>query len=136
MKLSGFRRLFRGDFSSEFHKLIDGIGITFNNAIESLFIALNGNLSLQDNIKCTIKDVTVRVNSSGVPVTDLTVTLGDSTKVLGVTVLSVLNDTNPNSYPVSGVFISFSQSGSNINIKHITGLQANTDYTIKLVAWN
>lgn len=109
--------------------------MSLNNGIEVLYEALNNSLTLRDNISCTVKDITLSVDSNGKPVTSANISLINNNTVDGVTVLSAINQVNPAVYPTGGVFISGAQNGNLYVINNITGLQPNTSYTIRLVAW-
>lgn len=134
-KLPSFRRIFTQDYPKEFKKLIDILSVSLNNGIEVLYEALNNSLTLRDNISCTVKDITLSVDSNGKPVTSANISLINNNTVDGVTVLSAINQVNPAVYPTGGVFISGAQNGNLYVINNITGLQPNTSYTIRLVAW-
>lgn len=136
MKLPSFRRLFKGDFKEEYQELVDNIGISFNSALDAVFIALNRNLTLADNLKCSIKDLTVRVDSNGTPTVPLSFKLDFQGRIIGLSVINVINTDNPNAYPATGVTISFQQSNTTILVNNITGLRPNANYTLKVVAWN
>jgi len=135
MKLPSFRRLISSDYQSQFRQLVDTLSVSLNNGIEVIYEALNGDLSLRDNISCTVKDVTVSVDASGNPLQTSSFALNSTAKVDGVTVISALNQTNTTHFPTSGVFVSGAQSSNVYNINNITGLQANESYIIRVVAW-
>lgn len=135
IKLPSFRRLFTQDYPKEFQKLIDILSVSLNNGIEVLYNTLNNNVTLRDNIKCTVKDLVVSVDVNGTPAQNTAFTLDTTSKVEGVTVITALNQTNSNAYPTSGVFISGSQSTNTFLVNNITGLQPGQQYLLRVIAW-
>jgi len=135
MKLPSFRRLFSGDFPTQFKQLIDTLAVSLNNCIEVLYQALNNGITLRDNISATVKDITLTVDASGVPTQNSTIKLNNTNKVDGVMIISALNQDNPNVYPTGGVFASFTQASNTLKLNNITGLQAGQSYTLRVVAF-
>lgn len=135
MKLPSFRRLFTSDYPKEFKKLIDILSVSLNNGIEVLYEALNNQVTLRDNVSCTVKDITLTVDSNGRPTQGGAFVLDTNNKVDGVTVLSAANQTNTAVYPTSQPFITGTQNNTTYTINNISGLQANQSYTLRVVAW-
>ncbi len=135
MKLPNFKRLFKADFKTEYQELIEKLAFSINDGFSSVYEALNKKISLQDNIQCTVKDLEVTVDSNGVPKNTTSMTIETTGRVLGTTVLKAENQVNSSVYPSGAVFINFTQSDKTIIITHITGLQADNKYLIKVVAF-
>lgn len=135
MKLPTFRRIFKTDYSSEFQNLVEKLSVSINYGLEVLYDVLNKKVSLSDNIYCTVKDVELSVDSLGVPKTTSAFSLDINAKIIGVMCISANNLTNTTIYPSSGVFVNFTQNNTNIIIDHVTGLQADSNYRLKLVAF-
>lgn len=114
---------------------MERISFSLNQGIELLYDVLNRKVSLSDNIACTIRDVIVSVNAGGIPLTRTSYSLDLVTTVIGTEVIRAENLTNSTIYPSSGILISYTQSGSNIIINHITGLQADSSYRIRVITW-
>lgn len=137
MKLPSFRRIITTDFDKEFQKLVEDLGSTINDSFNTIYSALNKRLTFNDNIMCTVREITVTVDSSGNPTSASSFTLDvPNVPVSGVIVLNASNLTNSAIYPVSQPCISFVQVSNSIRIINITGLQANNLYRIKLIALN
>jgi len=134
MKLPSFRRILKTDYSEEFQQLVDTLASSINIGIELLYTSLNKQISLRDNIQCDVKDVTITVNSSGVPISDISFNVTVST-VEGLVVISATNNTLASTFPSSGIFISFTKTGSAIKINHITGLQTDNSYTLRIIVF-
>lgn len=133
MKLGNFRRLFKTDFKEEFQGLIDQLSNTLNSSFESIFQLTNKNISLKDNISCTLKTIQISVDDSGTPKSSITISLDSSNKVQGLTILKIDNLTNSTSYTSSGVNISFTITNDGVRIDNIKGLIASNNYQINLV---
>lgn len=105
--------------------------------MESLYNAMHSNVSLSDNIACTVKTITITVDSSGIPIANGTnsFTIGVTTSITGITVLKATDLTNNNVYPTGAPFISYSQSSNIVTINNITGLVAGDNWQLVIVAW-
>lgn len=134
-KLAPFKRIFKGDFDKQYDGLMETLGFILNRSLEALYQALSNDLTLTDNVKCTVKDVLVSVNSNGIPLVETRMDLTIQGKIRLVQVGGQKNQTNPTTYPTSGVSITWTQSGKSIIFNHITGLQANDVYRLNVVAY-
>lgn len=133
MKLQGFKRLLSTDFPKEFQKMIDTLSLSYNVGLETLYQALNKQLNYRDNLSGTVKDITVVVDSSGVPTQGGVFKLESAKTVDGVRVGFAINQDNSGTYPTSCPFISGSQNGQNFTIRHISGLQAGQAYRLRVI---
>jgi hypothetical protein len=121
------------NFDKTYQGLINTLSLSLNNGIQVLYDALNNNLTLEDNIKATVVNVTLQVDSTGKPIQGGTVTLTFTGQVDGVFVIGATNVNNPTTYPTSAVQVFGQQSGTTYIINNVTGLQANVSYIIRLV---
>lgn len=135
MKVSSFRRLFKGDYPKEEQGLVERMSQTINSGIEVLYNALNKNISMTDNFYGTYKEISYIPTATGTPEISSGFQIDFNGRVLGLQVIRVENKTNPNTFPTGGVFITFSQEGTQVNINHITGLVAGNTYTIRVFAY-
>lgn len=135
MKLPSFKRLLKTDYAQQFQQMIETLSYSINNAVEALNNALSNNVSLQDNVLCTVKTFTVQVDSTGAPTTSTTFPLTFTGTCLGISLINIINSTTSGSYPTGGVTVSFSQTKNGIQINNITGLIAMNNYSVTIVAW-
>lgn len=135
MKLPSFRRLIKSDYKEEYQGLIETLSFSLNNGIEVLYQTLNKAVSLRDNVACTVKDIDVQVDSSGIPIGSLRFSLDNTNRILGLFVLNAINTKNPSVLPTSGVFVSFSQENKTVIINNIKGLPSNQQFTLTIVAF-
>lgn len=136
MKLPSFRRLFTSDYDSQYKQLVETLSVSLNQGIQVVYEALNRQLSLRDNIKCTVKDVSFQVNALGNPVVTTSFITDVPGRIDGLTVVNAINQTNSSAYPTGGVFVSFTQADRVVTITNVTGLQPNNTYLLRLIAWN
>ncbi len=134
-RLPSFRRVFLSDYSEEEQPLVSKLSQTINQGLETLFDALNKKISLGDNILCTVKDVVIQVDSSGTPQNATSFQLDITGTIVGCVVLKAENLTNTAVYPTSSPFISYTQTQNGIRIDHVTGLQSNNQYRLRIVAF-
>lgn len=135
MRLPSFKRLFTQDYPKEYQKLVDILSLSLNNGIEVLYEALNNQLTLRDNVKCTVKDITISVDSVGKPLQNSVFTLNSTSKVDQIVVGLAQNQTNSNTYPTSAPFISGSQNNNTFVISNISGLQPNQTYLLRVTVY-
>lgn len=135
MKLPSFKRLLSSDFEKTFQKLVDQLSLSLNNGIDIIYTALANNLTLRDNLRATIKDVNVIVDANGKPTQTTAFTLDSTARVDLVMVGLALNQTNSSIYPSGGVLVSGVQTTNIYTINNVTGLQANNNYLLRIVAF-
>jgi hypothetical protein len=136
MLIPSFKRLDKQNFDPKYSDLIDQLGLLLNTQLQAYYNALSGNLSLTDNIDCTIKTISIVVDATGKPLQAAQVQLNDSTmRPYGCQVINAVNTTNSNTYPTGQPFVSFTPGTQMITINNVTGLQANQNYTLTLVIW-
>lgn len=137
MKFQTFKRLNKADYPDKYQDLIDTLSSSLNIGVEALYNAMNNQISITDNIYCNVKDIQVKVDSSGNP-TSTTVFTVDSTitALKGLSVIKVDNITNTNVFPTGGVTITYTLiTAQQVQIKHITGLPANNIFQLRIIAW-
>lgn len=135
-KLSSYKRINTKDFETEDQEMIEQLGRSVNDAFNDVYFTLNGRVDLTNNVFCSVRLVDVTLDSSGVPTSRTTFTLNSTQPVIGLMVLQAINQTNSAIYPTGAPFISFTQLDQAILINHITGLQPNMRYTLRIVAFN
>ena len=133
MKLPTFKRLNKNDYTAEFRELINKMSDSLNSGVENVYLALNKRLTRRENMLSTEKELAVTVDADGIPNAPLFFELDFEGKAFGLVVERVDNLSNTISYPTSGVFASFTQKGTTITIKHLTGLRAGINYQIRVV---
>lgn len=133
-KLPGFRRIYEQDYPTEDQKLVAQLGVSLNYGIQALYDLLNGKLSIVDNLDSIVKQITVKVDSTGTPQAKTIITKPSSNNFQGIMVIKATNLTNPSVYPTSGIFISYTETTDSLIINNITGLQADNNYQLTIWA--
>ena len=135
-KLSSYRNIYSGDFDAQYKGLIDPLATTVNAAFNELYTNFNNGITLADNIAGTLKSITLTVDASGVPTSTAQFSLNTGqTTVSGLSVIDAGGATNSSLLPTGGIFVSFVKSNNNVVVQNVKGLQANSAYTLKIMAW-
>ena len=135
-KPKSYKRLITSDFEEKDQELVEKLGLILNDSFNELYYALNGRIDLTNNIFCSVRVLDIIVDANGIPTSRTTFSLNSTAIVVGCQVLAADNQTNSATYPSGAPFINFTQIDQAILINHITGLQANQRYTIRVVAYN
>lgn len=113
------------DFPSEMSETIGKLAGIYNNFVDQVYQALNGQIDYT-NLKRQITTFTVNVNAAG-QITNLpTVKYNLVGRLLGITTLSVTGA----KFPTSSPFISWTINGNLVTVLNITGLSPNSTYTL------
>jgi hypothetical protein len=135
-KLPSFKRLNKGDFEPQYHGLMEKIILSLNTIVDSVLDAMNRKISLKNNILCSVRDITVVVDSSGVPTSPVNVTYDFVGAASVVVVGRVVNLTNVSGYPSSGVGVYWEQVANNgIRIRHVSGILPSNSHSLRLVIY-
>lgn len=132
-KIPSYKRIYENDYPQDSRGLIAKLASSLNYIIEIITISLNGRLTFSDNMQNTITDIDIELDSNGEPKTRTLIKLTSEYTPSGCIILKVENLTD-STYPTTAPFITWEKFGSNIEIKHITGLSASKRYRIKLLA--
>jgi hypothetical protein len=134
-KLASYRRIIKNDFKKEEQEFVEKLASPINDSFNELYFAMNGRLSIRENLFATVRDVEITVDSDGIPVATTSFTLDKPGQVAGTDVILAVNQVNSAGYPTAQPFISFTQNSSNVIINHISGLQPNQRYIVRVVAY-
>lgn len=133
-RLPNIKRLAKEDFKSEDQELVGKLSYPINSFFEEVRNLLNGNLDF-GNFNQEIIVISVRVNNVGIPLTQTQFKSTLRTNIQGMTCISAENLDFPNTYPTSGIFVTFSQEAKLVNLNHITGLQDSQQYKLKFITY-
>lgn len=137
MKLPSYKRIITNDYDDEYHDLVETLGGSINDAFNQVFFALNKRLTIGDNFQGTVRSVDVTVDANGIPTSSTRFNLDTTAlSVQGLNVIRAENQTNTAIYPTSQPFVSFTQVNDSIVINHISGLQPNQRYRLRIIAYN
>lgn len=132
-RIPDLKRLQKENFTSEQQPLVEKLAYPINTFMEQTVNALNGRLDFS-NINMELINLDVTVDSGGEPVVITKFKTNLKSNVAGVVCINASNITDPTTYPTSQPFVSIAQNGSIITVKHISGLQANNRYDLRLLS--
>jgi hypothetical protein len=135
MQIPNFRRIFKTDYPADQQPLVEKLSGTVNNGLEVIYNAMAKNVSLGDNIFCTIKTITTRVDANGVPTSTLSFKIDTTGQIKGISVIRANNQTSSTVYPNSCPFLTYSQDNITISVSHIAGLPANNTFDLTVISW-
>lgn len=133
MQFTFFRRIIKEDFKKDEQDLVGRIGFIINPCFTQLSSILSRNLTWEDNFSAVVKTITITVDSAGIPLNTTSFSVDLKAQCQNLFVTQAKNLTNVAHYPVSAPFISWTQSGSQIVINHVSGLQANEQYQLRII---
>lgn len=134
MKIPSYRRLFKTDYKEEWQPLVEKLSVSINNAFDTIYNALNKNITFADNITSTIAEFDVTVDVNGKPTQNTQFKLDASqTSVQGLIVIDCYGTQDSTLIPDSGVFINFDKNQNFIIINKIKGLAKNTQFHLKVL---
>ncbi len=134
MKIPGYRRIFKTDYTQEEQSLVEKLSVSINNGFETIYEALNNKLDFTNNFQGTDVSIRIQVDSSGIPIGNSSFKLSNTNKVNRIWVGRADNLTNSNTYPTGAPFVNWVQNSGTITITHITGLQEDNVYLLNLLA--
>jgi hypothetical protein len=131
--LSFLKRLIKEDFEKKDQELVGKIAFVLNPALQQITNILNHGLTIAD-LNTQVKDLEITVDSSGFPTTDASFksTLRGRCSQLTIGRAQAVNATV---YPTGAPFPSYTEINGQIVINHITGLPADTRFTIRVTAY-
>lgn len=94
---------------------------------------LNGNVDFQ-NLNQEIVNYTISVDGSGNIINPPNIRVNLASKPQGIICISAINLSNSTIFPTNQPFVSFTlQNNTTINVLNISGLQNNSQYSLKLL---
>ena len=131
MKLPVIKKILREDLKDA-PSWIGGIIDPFNSFAETVYQALNKNITFNENVRAFVKELTYTTPAS-YPVMDDVEFLSElKVKATGVQVLQVVERSNYEPAP-GPVYVPWIEDNGSIVVKPITGLEASKTYTIRLL---
>lgn len=135
MKVPSLRRLYYTDFEQQYQKLVEQMSYTINTSFESIIQALNNNISIRDNLLASVRDVTLTVDATGTPTSTSVFSIDNSNPIDGLMIIRAASIAKTTVYPTGSIFITYVQNGSVVTIANVTGLPANVQFTVRILAF-
>lgn len=133
-KLPDIKRILKEDLGNDVPEYIDKIIGPVNSLSESVYQALGKQITFADNITSSIK--TLEVTTSAVyPLAfpKVSTPSGITKRADGVLILQIQNKANLYAPILTSPFLSWLDTGGNIEINHISGLLPSTTYIFKIL---
>ena len=129
------KRLIVEDFPQEYSNLVSKLAYTLNPALEEIAQVLNGQIDFS-NLVNNIKTFEVTVDGNGDPTSKTVISTNTNRRIQGLQVIYAENLTDTTKNPTSTPFITFelnSNDPSLIEVKNVTGLQADDEYRLRAI---
>ena len=142
-KISNVKRLIKEDFPKESQDLVDKLAYVLNPFLDQVSAAFNKNINIDNLSREIITTSVVNATGTGSYTVNSIATGGDvspsvqiktklASKVIGINVIRVDNVTNPGTYPINAVGLSWSYESKIITLNKITGLTDGDKYNLVL----
>jgi len=132
-RITGGKRLTTDDFSSEERELVRKLAFILNPFIEQTIHAINGNLTISENLNMFIKDVVVSVDGTG-KVTNTAAFTSNIGKINGLFVINHYQvDSGTPIILSSAPYCTFRQENNIVYIQYVTGLPVDRKVNLKLL---
>jgi hypothetical protein len=135
MKMPAPEKIIRNRFEDEYSGLIDTLGGIINPYLEQMGLLFNKRIDF-DNLNQEVRDISIIVDANGNPLNSFKFTANINSRPKGF--LCIAARASDGSNATNTPFISFDYFGNDsktIEIKHISGLQANKDYTLTVIVF-
>lgn len=117
------------DFDEKDRDLVEKLGGIYNPFVNDVYKQVNSNLTF-DNLDRQLVTFEIKIDGSGAVLNKPQIKLKINSKISGIKVINAVNLDNSTTYPTSCPFISYEVGQGLITIKNITGLQANSRYSL------
>jgi hypothetical protein len=125
MKISRPKRIDSSSASKDSREAIETVGISTNSFMNEVYIAIMGNLNVDDNLNMSFATVDVNVDGSGNLNRAVRFKSGIVGRTLGMICIRVSQAT-----PTNQPFATFIENSGVIELTNVTGLAADTDYKL------
>ncbi len=133
-KIGNFKRLTSESVEPEYRDLLQVIAGSTNDFADEVTIALNNNLTVDENLNMQYKTLEFSVAATGVPTITTQFKSTLKSRVRGMQVIKVENLTNPNVFLTGAPFITFTETNQVVTVSHITGLAVSNKYRVTVLS--
>lgn len=127
-KIQRPKRISSESLDQDLQPAVDLVGSSLNQFMEEVYLAIMGKLGISDNLNMAFKEITIKVDSSGIPLISTVFKSELNSKIQGIQVIRSLSG-----IPTAQPFITFSENSGIITVLHCSGLTANTEYQLLLL---
>lgn len=126
------RRIRSEDFEQEYQGLIQKLSYALNEFIDQTIFVLDKKVDFR-NLNQQVVDIDVRTDGTGALVNPPAIRTTVNGKVIGLSVINATNLLNSNIIPTAQPFLQFTIGESSVSILKASGLQANSQYRLKVL---
>jgi len=119
------KRISSESLKAELRPAVDLVGNSMNTFMEEAYIAIMGNLGVQNNLNMEFKTLKLTVDANGIPTATISFKSNLKTKIMGAIVIRAFE-----AIPVGQPFINFSENNGIATIIQISGLSPNIQYQL------
>jgi hypothetical protein len=131
MRLPTVKKILREDVK-EAPSWISRVIEPFNSVAETLYQAMNKNITFSENIRCFTKEISYKTTSMYPVMDDVQFANELRVKATGLLVVQAINSETYEP-EVGTVYAPWTEDNGTIVVRSITGLTASTNYTIRLL---
>ncbi len=122
------KRISSESLAAELRPAADLVGNSINTFMEEAYIAIMGNLGVQNNFNMEFKTLKITVDANGIPTSTVSFKSNLKSKIQGVIVIRAFD-----ALPVGQPFINFSENNGVATIIQVSGLSPNTQYQLVIL---
>lgn len=131
MRLPVVKKILKEDLKGS-PEWVNPIIDAFNSFAETIYQALNKNITFDENVRCFYKELSYRTDSAYPVAADVRFMNSLRVKATGVQVLQAISQDDYTPAP-GPVYVPWTEDNGNIIVRAITGLEANKLYMIRLL---
>lgn len=124
-KIERPKRINEQDVSKESREAVAAVGDAINLFMEQVYTAMNKRVTISENLNMEYKQFKITVDISGNPVKTVKFNSNLVTRVYGMQVVRAFGG-----IPTNQPFITFVDNSGLITIQNVSGLVADTEYTL------
>ena len=122
------KRLSSESLQAELRPAVDLVGSSMNTFMEEAYIAIMGNLGVQNNLNMEFKTLNVIVDINGIPTASISFKSNLKSRIMGAIVIRAFGST-----PTNQPFINFSENNGIATIIQVSGLIPNIQYQLVIL---
>jgi len=129
-RISPVSRIAAEDFDKEVQPTVSKLAFVLNNFLTDVSNSYDKGITVDDNLAMEYKDFEVIVDANGVPKAATSIR-SLYTRIKGVQCVTVVNYSKP---PKAHPFVGWASVGNGeIRIQHVTGLEPDVKYTVRVL---
>lgn len=132
-RVPDIKRIQKSDFEEEYQELVDKLAFPINSFFEQTRSAFDRNIDFR-NLNQEVINIDITVDAFGIPTLEAKYRSTLKTKVLGHSCINAINISGTAGFPTGQPFLTFVQNNNIVTILNVTGLPADTKYTLVVLS--